>query len=233
MTATATIDRSACPAPRHGRYWTYNRYRCRCPDAITELNTRRRAAYHGTLAPGHIDATGTRRRLQALAVEGWSILRLAQLTGLSERSLHYALYARNRVQAGTARAVTAVYERLAGHGGDRPGGRNIASRARRRGWHDSYAWPDETIDDPDAQPVLAEPGHVDQVAVDRALHGERIDLTGPEKVAAVRLGLARGINPHALARLLHISVQRIPHLAVDQDSLTVPQRRSVRDHHQA
>lgn len=212
MTATATIDRSACPAARHGRYWAYNHHRCRCPDAITEWRARRRAAYHGTLPPGYVDATGTRRRLQALAVEGWSIVRLAELTGLSERSLFSALYDRDRVQVGTARAVAAVYQRIAGQGGA-PGGANIAGRARRRGWHDCYAWPDHTIDDPAATPQLVDPLHVDQVAVDRALDGDpAIRLTPAEKAAAVRLGLARGVNPHALARLLHISVQTISRL---------------------
>lgn len=212
-TTTVHIDRSACPAARHGRYWTYNRYHCRCPDTVNETNTRRRAAYHGTLPPGYIDATGTRRRLQALAVEGWSIIRLAELTGLSERSVYAALYARRRVQVGTARAVAAVYERCAGHGGP-DDGRNIAGRGARRGWHDSYAWPDQSIDDPAAQPQLTDPQHVDQVAVDRALAGDdTVTLTDPEKAAAVRQGLARGINAHALARLLHTSARRIPRLA--------------------
>jgi len=58
-----------------------------------------------------VDATGTRRRLQALAVLGWSIPVLTPYTHRSARTLRRALTAAT-VTADTARSVAVVYERL-------------------------------------------------------------------------------------------------------------------------
>lgn len=161
MTSPRLIDRSKCPARRHGRYWTRDKHGCCCPDAIYENTVRKSLYRRGLLPPGYLDATGTRRRLQALAVEGWTIARLVDLTGLSERSLRYALNARTRVQATTARAVSKVYDRIAGLPG---GAKAVTTRAVRRGWLDSYHWPDHLIDDPDGKPWFGD----DAADIDRA-----------------------------------------------------------------
>lgn len=200
-----TIDRSGCPAPRHTHYWTYDRYRCRCPDTLANRVARHARERAGTQPSSYLDATGTRRRIQALAVEGWSITRLADLTGLSERSLRYALNSRTRVLATTARLVAVVYDRTAGHDG---ADQTVINRALARGWVDSYRWSEGRIDDPTAQPdpdVL--PGHVDDVLVDRVLSGHTPPdrLTRAERAAAARLGRRRGISNTALAELLHVS----------------------------
>lgn len=58
-----------------------------------------------------VDATGTRRRLQALATLGWSVPPLAVRSGLTARTLRRTL-TNGAVTAETARAVSALYDQL-------------------------------------------------------------------------------------------------------------------------
>lgn len=151
--AATIIDRSKCRAPRHGKYWMYDKYGCRCTDTVTDRSTRRARQHAGTQPPGYMNAAGTRRRLQALACEGWSIERIAELTGLADRTLRAAINTNARVHTTTARYVAHIYDRFAGHDG---GSRSAAQWALRRGWLDSYHWPDDRIDNPQAKPWYGE-----------------------------------------------------------------------------
>lgn len=97
-----------------------------------------------------VDATGTMRRLQALAAIGYSSPRLAELLG-THRSV-IGRISRNEqptVHAATAEAVARAYRRLS-----RVPGGNVRARndARRRGWHSPAAWDGAAIDDPRAVP---------------------------------------------------------------------------------
>lgn len=107
-----------------------------------------------------IDGTGTRRRLQALMVLGWSTTVLA-----AEMRRHWRTVARGRsavrVEARTAVDVRDLYDRLWDQAppASTPVDRQKASRARRfaasQGWVPPLAWDDDTIDDPAAEPVGA------------------------------------------------------------------------------
>jgi len=106
-----------------------------------------------------VPATGTRRRLEALAARGWSQARLAAETGLSAHGLVLVLgAAAPRVRARTAAAVAAAYDRLwaAAPPAGTPQARAAASRARdlaaARGWAPPLAWDDTDLDDPAARP---------------------------------------------------------------------------------
>lgn len=107
-------------------------------------------------ATARTDATGTRRRLQALAACGWPPGRLAGLLGVSPGNLS-TLMRRERVTAATALAVAALFGELwdVPPPEGTPQERAAASRARRRamrqGWVPPLAWDD--IDDPDAVPA--------------------------------------------------------------------------------
>jgi hypothetical protein len=109
------------------------------------------------LAPAvRVDATGSRRRLQALVRIGWSKSKLASRLGMQVRNLGWAFGA-GYVAAGTARKVLALYEEL----WDQPPAEEThrdkiaASRARRyaadRDWPAPMDWDDDLIDVPDQQ----------------------------------------------------------------------------------
>lgn len=107
-----------------------------------------------------VDASGTRRRLQALAVRGWSLREVGRRSGADYNILSLVRSGEKTVIAvKTRRAVAAVYDELAAaeapHG-TRPektaAGRN-RSAAQRLGWLSHWAWDDDTIDVPAALPA--------------------------------------------------------------------------------
>lgn len=113
---------------------------------------RKHVYIHG---PRRVDATGARRRLEALAVNGWSTPALAAVSGLSRWTLD-GVHGRRWVNPGTHRAVCRLFDRL----WDKPAPCDTPSRkisaaratltARRNGWLPALAWDD--IDDPAETP---------------------------------------------------------------------------------
>ncbi|MER6778419.1 MULTISPECIES: hypothetical protein [unclassified Streptomyces] len=106
-----------------------------------------------------IDATGTRRRIQALVAAGWSFTALESEMGIHNRHLG-ALARTTHVSAGIARKVRGAYKRLVQTTPERAGvssqAQALARRvARREGWHGPLAWDD--IDDPAARPEVTAP----------------------------------------------------------------------------
>lgn len=116
----------------------------------------------GAVAP----ALATTRRLRALAVRGWSLVELAERSGL-ERDLLSML--RLGKYAGVTRstevAVEALYRDLwdaappQGTRQEKSAYSRTRGLAARHGWAPPMAWDDETIGDPDARPAhrLASP----------------------------------------------------------------------------
>lgn len=91
-----------------------------------------------------IDATGSRRRIQALAAIGWPQDALAGRTGRLKDIAHV-----ERVTAGTARRIAAAYQELS----TRPGPSSSAAiRARNKGWAMPAGFEDLDIDDPRTVP---------------------------------------------------------------------------------
>lgn len=101
-----------------------------------------------------VDATGTRRRLQALVTLGYSIAALGKRADIDAwRVLHEDL-----VFEATRAAVATLYDDLSNHP-PQPQTmpqRTTVTRAKRyasaRGWAPPLAWDDETLDDPAATP---------------------------------------------------------------------------------
>lgn len=103
-----------------------------------------------------VDATGFRRRIQALARKGWSLQHLADQLGCDKRTLTSAIDS-DLIRASVDHAGRALYDQLwrlepTAHGISA----NAASVARgwavRRAWAPVGAWDDDTIDDPNAIP---------------------------------------------------------------------------------
>lgn len=105
-----------------------------------------------------IDATGMRRRLQALVARGFPQKFIAARLGMDQANFSKLLYC-ERITAGTVRKVVALYEQLWDQDPAALGvgeqGRKYAKRvARKRDWVGPGAWDDATIDDPAAVPDL-------------------------------------------------------------------------------
>lgn len=104
-----------------------------------------------------INATGTKRRLQALIAVGWSGSELMRRLGKTETNFWYILE-QPVVLSRTARAVQALYDDLWNQAppDETPAHRAAAARSRNRaraaGWAPPMAWDDEQIDDPKARP---------------------------------------------------------------------------------
>jgi hypothetical protein len=108
----------------------------------------------GDILPGTIDATGTHRRIQALAALGWPLVRIGPVIGIHPSWVNDLL--KKEVTSGqTAHSVRLAYERLADSNPERHGVSKVsAKRARRRAarlhWAPPKYWakfPD-AIDDP-------------------------------------------------------------------------------------
>ncbi len=116
-----------------------------------------RASLDARTFGSRVDATGTRRRIQALVANGWSLHKLAAELDMTPGNLHSSI-TRPQVWASTARKVRDLYERRwnATPPADTPDERGAITRsinrARAHGWLPPMAWDDEDLDDPAAIP---------------------------------------------------------------------------------
>lgn len=153
-----------------------------------------------------VDATGTRRRVQALVAAGWSQSKISARLGM-DRANFGAVMRQDQVTASTARAVAALYGELWDKGPPEQGHRDkiAASRARRysaeRGWPPPAAW-DDDIDDPMAVPAPdwdAPPALLNRLEI--AAEGRHLLGFGASlEEAARRLGTTPGRLKGAMAR---------------------------------
>jgi hypothetical protein len=114
-------------------------------------------------AAGEIDATGTRRRVQALVACGWPQAWLARELGVKPANLSAMMRGfrgQSLVRASTAAAVRALYDRLWDVPPPQNTPRAVADVGRARalaaakGWVPPLGWDDDKIDDPSARPAV-------------------------------------------------------------------------------
>lgn len=126
-------------------------------------NRRQKTVHHATAArlfklqpgatPHLVDATGARRRIQALVVMGWSMSKQAEEAGLSHTAIEeIASGLRRHVVFSTHEAIRALYRQRSRTRGPSGWARSFGAR---QGWHGPMDWDD--IDDVSANPELAEP----------------------------------------------------------------------------
>ena len=169
---------SAFEDAKHGTTTGY-RLGCRdacCRRAVAAQRAEQRRRYYllrtDTLM---VPATGTRRRIQALAALGWPTSEVSRRAGY-ERSHLGLLMRRESIRRTTAERIAAVYETLSMQlpPETTKTQRIDASRARRiareRGWPPPLAWDDDHIDDP-----AYEPHAWHYVPADRAEHLADLD----------------------------------------------------------
>lgn len=153
-----------------------------------------------------VDATGTRRRLQALACMQWGQTHIAERLGICPRATG-KLADRPFVHEDTAAKVRRVYDQLSNTLGPSLRARG---RAQRLGFHGPLAWEGVDIDDPNAQPIVdttpdSEPDTFDPVTVGFAVEGrltyDQIQGHLPDVIETVRR-LATRYGDHEIVQLL-------------------------------
>lgn len=119
---------------------------------------------------GYVDATASRRRLQALAVMGWPTREIAaRLGNLDPQTYQYIANGRTRtIRRRTEQAIAELYDELWATPGP---SRKSASIAKGKGWVPPLAWDDDSIADPSARPHGAQwkpraRGQVDRLVED-------------------------------------------------------------------
>jgi len=204
---TTTIE---CTAGRHDTLAALKIHGCCCPPASRLGNTYEKRRRCGAVAPS-CDATGARRRLQALAVDGWTAPTLAAQLGLHDVTVSQIRRgAVPTVFGATANKIAALYAQLAGQSGPSDRTRGYAARHH---WHPYTAWDDTTIDDPTADPAtdlrcLIGVENVDEVLVERFVAGFPCQqLNKAERYAAYTVMRERGVSCAEIARRLKLSGQ--------------------------
>lgn len=183
-----------CTAARHGTELAYQVDKCRCPDAREAYRIYRKRLHEKRHQPLRVPATGTTRRLQALAAIGWPADLLAQRLGRSKAQTQQWRRGRyTRVNHRTAALVADLYDQL----WDTPGPSTYTRRhAARHGWAKPMAWDDATITDPAARPEhgrrprgridLADVTHLERFGYTRTAIAERLDVDPESITTALR-----------------------------------------------
>lgn len=192
-----------CTAVRHGALAAYMTSSCRCPAAREEYRLYRKRIRHGRHQPRILDGTGSARRLQSLARNGYCIADLADRLGYTRKTLREIRNGRQKaVTRATADAIATLFRRLDGTDG---GSLYAKTCARRSGWVDAAAW--DNINDPAEEPKLGDPDAdlVDEVLVERVLEGQRAPLSPANQLLAVQVGSRRGLALNVIGARLHVS----------------------------
>lgn len=141
------------------------------------------------LADGaHTSSVGTSRRLQSLVAVGWSQAKLAQEVGIHAANFPPIVHGRRDVTRRTAEAVAALYDRLWDQKPDTSTPAQLSAYRRslryaaEHQWLPPLAWDDDVIDDPQATPHQDQDQDLpDEVLVQRALSGQRVQATRAER----------------------------------------------------
>ena len=170
-----------CPTDhKHGDTLTcYVRHKCRCEPCRAARRARVPYERRTRMTKGHdvwIDATGIRRRLQALAVAGWAPADVSERCGSHYRHLTKIRSGDlKQVRISTARRIEPVYRELIMQVRDDRAAKITKFSARRNGWVPALAWNDI---DRDAEPVVANNrnrGEYDPIAVELAASGQPVN----------------------------------------------------------
>jgi hypothetical protein len=187
-----TVVTIQCEAERHDTVSAYKNHHCRCPRATARAVDYERRRQAGQVAPSQ-PAEMTARRLQALAVLGWGSPDIAAMIGRNPVSVSEIRRGSHSMVTGkTAARVFRVYRQLHRTPGPSPRTRAYASR---KGW----AGPS----------LLLFYGDVDEVAVARAVRGERVELKRNERLTAVQLLHRAGSTYEDTARRLAVSMRQV------------------------
>lgn len=156
------------------------------------------------VTPGHVDPTGTVRRIQALAANGWPMRRVAPLLGLYPTYVSVLISRADQctVTGSTATKVADAYadlsqKRPGRHGINARTIKRVRSMAASRRWPDTRYWDQhlDAIDDPHFTPDYK----ITRAEIIAAEAHWLITTAGLNRTqAAERLGVSRSYIDHAL-----------------------------------
>lgn len=152
------------------------------------------------LADGaRVDATGTRRRIQALVAIGWTLAELSRRLGIRRSNMRLHRSGQQHITERTRRDVAALYEELWDKPPAGPSGDRMRAWAASLGWVPPMAWDDDRIDDPRARAAGGlTPRRRATVDLDEVT---RLLDQGETRVAvAARLGISRNALRWRLAQ---------------------------------
>lgn len=147
---------------------------------------------------------GTRRRLQGLAVTGWSLDVLGERLS-ANRSRMSKMRGSQIVTWGLHERVRAVFESLGPDGGSASARRHAVSR----GWVHPLLWDD--IDDPFETPrEVVDSGLPDEIVVQRLVDGRHdVIATKAERTEAVHILTARGMSIVEISERIAVSQRQV------------------------
>lgn len=222
-------DAFVCPSDhKHGDTSTcHSSHGCRCTACVT-AHTEYCFWWRHMNASGRplntpVDATGTRRRLHALAAIGWSSSAIARLLGIDQTAV--PRWARRvYVSRATHDRVAELYERLSTTRpptstlGERLSVAKTIAYAQRNGYALPLEWDDI---DTDLEPHRPEPvDEIDVVAVQLVVRdGQRVRLSIAERHEAVRQLNAQGRSDGQIAEALCVNERTVLR---DRDELGIP-----------
>jgi DNA-binding CsgD family transcriptional regulator len=150
----------------------------------------------GRKEPPGAAAAATGEKLQTLVADGWTLVQIAQVTGLSEHAVYQQIHQQVPPMRSTTEAIDRAYDQLVNND---PGDGYLAARARlraeRAGWQPSTPPPPPEAD-------------IDEVAVDRVVAGDRLPLRPAEQLS-VLARLAGSYPDDEIARRLGLSTRTV------------------------
>lgn len=208
----------------HGQLWKllYGKKRAdgsRTPSKrITPRVEEKILAVRLDLAGGaRVDSTGAVRRIQALVALGWSQSKICVRLGIQRSNFtDISQGRRTEITVAYDKAIRALYAEWsmqlppeAGHR-DRIAASRSRNYARAAGWVPPLAWDDDALDDPEAMPGAVEAIDLDQVRVQRRMHGDKdVRLNAAEKTELVRRMVANGVAKNEIERRTGVNPQRV------------------------
>lgn len=175
---------------------------CKEANALYQRRYRKTRALYGNKS---VDATGTRRRVEALCCLGWSTTQIGERIGMIQNQL-WMTTQQDTVYVTTAARVAEAYEVLSmtvppmTTTSERISVSRTRSHALRAGYAPPLAW--DNIDDPNERPNLGgRDDEIDPVVVDRLIAGQQVTSTRAEKVEAMRRWLAGGGSQRSLCAI--------------------------------
>lgn len=145
----------------------------------------------------YVDATGTRRRIQAMCAFGYTFAEQGRALGITRAAVSLISGGQAHVHQATAAAVAVLYRDRSKHPGPSAAAR---SRAEREGWPGPLAWGAD-IDDPAVRPDLDDGEPVpDGAPLDRMEQLERAEVMTTRGATAKQIAAELGVTSRTVVR---------------------------------